>query len=186
MSQRYFTTILTACIAGMFLVGNSTAYSETEDPITKLIWLINHEAEKPEVDITKASVSNCTLTVETLRLAPDRSIISTSTTVSLPALHGNNSVFFLTPGKEDDGAGFSYFVTEEKATAIYRVDNPSSSKRRWFRKRFGQRCWGGDICQIDYVPKSLYFRVPSSSPAERTELTDTFRDAIDYCRRQVG
>jgi hypothetical protein len=170
----------------MFLVVNSTAYSEPEDPITKLIWLINHEAEKPEMDITQASASNCTPTVETLRLAPDRSIISTSTTVSLSALHGNNSASFLTLGKEDGGAGFSYFVTEETATATYRVDNPSSSKRRWFRKRFGQRCWGNDMCQTDYVPKSLYFRVPSSSPAERTELTDTFRDAIDYCRRQVG
>ena len=185
MRQRYFTIILIAGLIEVFLAVNTLAFAETSDPITKLIRLISYEAERPALDITQATVSNCSLTVETLWRSPDRTIISTSTTVSLPSLNGNNTGFNLTPGQEEDGARFSFIVTEETATETYRIDNPSSHSRRYFRKRFGQRCWGGDMCQIDFTPKSLHFRIQSSSLAERTELTNTFRDAIDYCRRQV-
>lgn len=184
MHQRNFAKILMACLAGLLLNGYSTASAEADDPISKLIRSISYEAENPALDIILASVSDCTLTVETLERVSDRSIISTSTTVSLSALHGNNSVFFVTPGQEDDGARFNFFVSEEAATATFRIDNPSKLSRRHFRQRFGQRCWGGDSCQIDYKPSALHFKIHSNTLAERQELRDSFRDAIDYCRSQ--
>lgn len=185
MRKRHFVIILMACIPGLIFGGSSIASAQADDPLAKLVRLISYKAERPALNITQASVSNCTLTVETLRRAPDRSIISRSTTVFLPALHGNTSVFFLSPDEEDSGARFSFFVTEETASATYRIDNPSSSSRRYFRKRFGQRCWGTDMCKADYVPKSLEFSVQSDTLVDRTELKDTFQDAIDYCRRQA-
>ena len=185
MCKQHFKLRLIACMAGLTFGHSSPAFSMPDDPIAKLIELISYEAEGPELDVTQASVSSCTLTVETLRVAPDRSIISTSTTVSIPDLYGNNSVFYLTPGEEDDGAKFGYFVTEETATATYRVDNPSRSSRQNFHRRFGRRCWGGDMCQYDFTPRQLYFSVQSSSPAKRAELRAAFRDVIEYCRRQI-
>ncbi|MEL6295267.1 MAG: hypothetical protein AAFR10_13490 [Pseudomonadota bacterium] len=171
-------------IAWIFFVGVSSISAETDDPLLTLVQLISFEAEAPALDITQASVSNCTLTVETLRRAPDpdRTIISTSTTVALHALYGNNSLFFLTPGREDDGARWSIFVTEDTATATYRLDQPSRNFRLGFRDRFDQQC-RSELCQVDFTPTQLSIHIQPSSPAERTELTNAFRDAINYCHR---
>lgn len=175
------------CIASVFFAGTSSISAATDDPLQTLAKVISFEAEAPALDITQASVSNCALTIETLRRAsdPDRTIISTSTTVALQALYGNNSVFYLTPGREDEGARWSIFVTEDTATATYRLDRPSRRFRLSFQDRFDQQC-RSELCQVDFTPDLLSVRIQSSSPEERAELTSAFRDAINYCQRKAN
>ena len=186
MKKSLLDIKICTCIASIFFASVSSISAETDDPLQALVKLISFEAEAPALEITQVSVSNCTLTVETLRRvpAPDSTLISTSTTVALHALYGNNSLFYLTPGREDDGARWSIFVTEDTATATYRLDRPSRSFRLSFRDRFDQQC-RSELCQVDFTPDRLSLRIQPSSPAERAKLTSAFHDAINYCQRKA-
>lgn len=184
MKKSLLEITMYCAIASMFFAGVTSASAQTDNPLVTLVKLISFEAEAPALNITQASVSNCTLTVETLGRAPDpdRTIISTRTTVALQALYGNNSVSYLSPELSDDGARWAIFVTENTATATYRLDRPSRHFRLHFRDRFDQHC-RGEMCQVEYTPGSLSINLHSNSTAAGTELTNAFDAAISFCQR---
>lgn len=175
---------LLAGVFSAFLIGSCPAIAEGDDPLERLIHLLSFEAEDPMLDISQASVSDCRLQLETLRRTSDRTIVSTTTTVDLEDLYGNNSWFYLIPGHEDEGARWSISITGDEAKTTYRLDQPSNSSRWNFRDRFGQRCWG-DSCQIEYTPETLDLRIQSSTPSDRAELVSTFEAVAGKCYSQA-
>ena len=175
--------IVTAFFTVLMFV-SSPVGAEGEDTLEELVQLISYEAEEPELDIAQATVSNCTLTLETLRRSPDRTIISTNTIVPLQSLHGNNSWFNITPGREEDGASWHIRISDETSSASYRLDQPSRIARLNFQDRFGQRC-SGDLCQIDFKPSVLSLRIQTSTPDQRANLVGIFHAGIDYCYNRI-
>jgi hypothetical protein len=168
----------------VFLVGPLPAAAEPVDPHTDLTDLINFQAREGDLDIAQATVSDCMLTLETLRRTEDRTIISTTTAVFLLSVDADRAWFNLQRENEREGAILFLPITDDKATATYRLDQPSTLSRRSFRRQFHQSC-RGESCQSDFTPDRLGIELKASNAADRLNALETVRASITWCKTRI-